>query len=411
MKKYFVVAVISVVMSAVFLSQLASARPYAYFSDVTDTHYNVMAINWLAANGVVQGYSDGTFRPDSQINRAEFLKMLYETIGMVGYDSTELRFIDVPSSEWYVTYVKEAFATGVVNGYPDGTFRPANYINFVEAVKIVMNGFFDVDALYGDGEEYLPCAENLTDYDSIDTNGWYWKYLHVADELCILDFNHAGNYGTGYSPSANISRADMAEMLYRAKTLKDNEELTVYNDSYEPAAIGEEPEDTMMGDDEEEGGDDVVIDDEPFSLASSAFDNNGTIQVQYTCDGSDVSPPLSIAGVPSGAESLALILDDPDAPSGSWIHWLVWNIPPTATGFPEDGLPTSAVAGTTSFGEVGYGGPCPPLEDLKHRYYFKLYALDTDLTLDSSSTKGDLEMAMEGHILETVELMGKYGYN
>lgn len=400
MKKISIVTMVSIIMSAVFLSQLAFAKPYAYFSDVTSTHGHVAAINWLAANGIVEGYSDGTFRPDNQINRAEFLKMLYETIGMEGHDSTELRFIDVPSSGWYVKYVKEAFATGVVNGYPDSTFRPANYINFVEAVKIVMNGYFDVDALYGDGEEYLPCSEDLMGYGNVDTSAWYWKYLHVADELCILDFNHAANYGSGYNPSANISRADMAEMLYRAQTLKDNEELTMYSSDYEPASIGEESDDTM---------------DELFSLTSSVFINNGMIDAIYTCDGADVSPSLNIAGVPNNAESLALILDDPDAPSGSWTHWLVWNIDPDTTmlegGGISSGLPSSAVEGTSGSSIVGYEGPCPPLEDGAHHYNFMLYALDTELGLASGSTKAQLEAAMEGHILDTAELTGLYDSN
>lgn len=405
MKKSFIIVMVSAVMASVALSQLVFASPYAYFSDVTSTHYNATAINWLAANGVVQGYSDGTFRPDSQINRAEFLKMLYETIGMVGYDSTELRFIDVPSSEWYVKYVKEAFATGVVDGYPDGTFRPANYINFVEAVKIVMNGFFDVDALYGDGEEYIPCAYDLTpDYPTedyvADMSAWYWKYLHVAEEMCLIDDGSSvfGLWGIGLD--FDITRADMAELLYRAKTLKDNEELTVYNDSYEPASIVDE-----------EGGDDEMMDDEPLTLTSSAFVNNGTIPAMYTCDGTDTSVPLTISNIPSDAQSLALIVDDPDAPSGSWIHWLVWNINPDAANFSAGSLPDGAISGTSGSNIVGYEGPCPPLEDGAHRYFFDLYALDTELSLASGSTRAQLEAAMATHILETAQIIGLYDAN
>lgn len=370
-----------------------SQTAFASFPDVPADHENADAIAWLQLEGAVQGYPDGSFKPEKLVNRAEFLKMLYETIGMEGHEP-QLSFPDVPANEWYTKYVKEAFYTSVAVGYPDGYFRPENNINFAEAVKVVMNGFFDVDDLYGDGSDYTPCDEVLTDYNGIDQGAWYWKYLHVADEFCIINFEHSAYLPMNYNPSAYITRADMAELLYRSH----NEQADIEIDES----------------DESEG--DVMTDDEPFSLVSSEFDNNGMIDAVNTCDGSDMSPELSIAGVPDDAVTLALILDDPDAPSGSWIHWLVWNIPPDTIIINGDGgmqppLPNEAIVGTNSFGNAHYGGPCPPLEDGAHHYNFVLYALDTTLNLDASATKGDLVMAMDGHIIDTAELTGLYDSN
>ncbi len=135
------------------------------------------------------------------------------------------------------------------------------------------------------------------------------------------------------------------------------------------------------------------------------------IPPKYTCDGPDVSPPLSWSDVPAGAKSLALIADDPDAPMGTWVHWVAWNIPAAARALEEDTpkrdtLPNGIKQGTTDFRSLGYGGPCPPSGT--HRYFFKLYALDTALSLPPSATKKDLENAMRGHILAQAELMGKY---
>ena len=132
----------------------------------------------------------------------------------------------------------------------------------------------------------------------------------------------------------------------------------------------------------------------------------------YTCDGQDASPPLSWSDVPNGAKSLALIADDPDGPMGTWVHWVAWNIPATvrvlgAHVAKRDSLPNGMKQGTSDFRSVaGYGGPCPPSGT--HRYFFKLYALDTTVTLPPSTTKKDLEKVMQGHILQQAELMGKY---
>jgi Raf kinase inhibitor-like YbhB/YbcL family protein len=135
------------------------------------------------------------------------------------------------------------------------------------------------------------------------------------------------------------------------------------------------------------------------------------IPERYTCDGTDVSPDLAWTGIPEGTRSLALICDDPDAPMGTWVHWVLFNIPPDETGLPaevapEASLSNGAIHGTNDFSRLGYGGPCPP--GGTHRYYFKLYALDTKLNLDSGATKAQLEDAMESHILAEGQLMGKY---
>jgi len=143
-----------------------------------------------------------------------------------------------------------------------------------------------------------------------------------------------------------------------------------------------------------------------MTLTSPVFKNNQMIPVKYTCDGENVNPPLKIKEVPEEAESLVLIVDDPDAPVGTWVHWLVWNIDPSFPLIQENVLSFGAVEGLNDFGKNSYGGPCPPSG--MHRYYFKLYALDKKLGLEPSSRKGDLEKIMEGSILEQVELIGFY---
>lgn len=143
-----------------------------------------------------------------------------------------------------------------------------------------------------------------------------------------------------------------------------------------------------------------------MKLTSSVFEHNESIPSTYTCDGRDVNPPFAISGVPEGAKSLALIVDDPDAPAGDWVHWLVWNIDPGTTEIGEGSIPDGAVQGTTDFNRTGWGGPCPPSGT--HRYFFKLYALDTALNLETSAKKAELERAMEGHELERTELIGLY---
>jgi len=142
-----------------------------------------------------------------------------------------------------------------------------------------------------------------------------------------------------------------------------------------------------------------------MNLTSEAFENDGMIPAEYTCDGNDVSPQLSITNVPTNTKRLSLIMDDPDAPIGTFVHWIVWNIS-TDKNKISKGESMSEPEGKTDFGKTGYGGPCPPSGT--HRYFFKLYALDTILDLDSNSTKKELEVAMQNHIIEEATLMGKY---
>ncbi|WP_207384170.1 YbhB/YbcL family Raf kinase inhibitor-like protein [Legionella nagasakiensis] len=144
-----------------------------------------------------------------------------------------------------------------------------------------------------------------------------------------------------------------------------------------------------------------------LSFSSSVFAPNARIPSQYTCDGADVSPPLTWGNQPKGTKSFALIMDDPDAPGGTWDHWVLFNIPAGKLELPANAeVPDGATAGINSWGNTKYQGPCPPSGT--HRYYFKLYALDTILTLNSDANKQDVINAMRGHILTEDILMGLY---
>jgi Raf kinase inhibitor-like YbhB/YbcL family protein len=145
---------------------------------------------------------------------------------------------------------------------------------------------------------------------------------------------------------------------------------------------------------------------EEMRIESTAFSHGGSIPSQYTCDGEDVSLPLRFVDVPTGAVSLALIVDDPDAPVGTWVHWLLWNIDPKTVEIPEGTIPAGAVEGTTSFGSGGYGGPCPPSGT--HRYFFKLSAVNTRLNLPAGAGVRELQEALAGHVLAEAQLMGLY---
>ena len=150
-----------------------------------------------------------------------------------------------------------------------------------------------------------------------------------------------------------------------------------------------------------------------FAMTTTAFSGGGGIPAKYTCDGADVSPALKWHDAPAGTQSFALIADDPDAPVGTWTHWIMWNIPASTTALPE-GVPKvdestdGARQGRNDFKRIGYGGPCPPAGK-PHRYYFKLYALDAKLNVKAGAGKSDLEHAMKGHVLSQSELMGTYG--
>jgi Raf kinase inhibitor-like YbhB/YbcL family protein len=143
-----------------------------------------------------------------------------------------------------------------------------------------------------------------------------------------------------------------------------------------------------------------------MKLTSPAFTNGGRIPARYTCDADNTNPPLTIDDVPQEAKSLVLIMEDPDAPSGIWDHWLVFDIPPNVTEIPESSEPPG-VHGTGTSGNESYNGPCPP--DREHRYFFKLFALDNaNLALPPRSSKKQVFQAMEGHIIDQAELMGRY---
>lgn len=149
-----------------------------------------------------------------------------------------------------------------------------------------------------------------------------------------------------------------------------------------------------------------------LQVTSTAFQEGLPIPPRFTCTEQDLSPALAWTGAPGGTKSFALICDDPDAPMGTWVHWVIFNLPADSTGLPE-GVPiepmlaTGAVQGKNSWKKIGYGGPCPP-PGKPHRYFFKLYALDRTLPLDAQAGKRDVESAMQGHILAQGQLMGTY---
>jgi len=143
-----------------------------------------------------------------------------------------------------------------------------------------------------------------------------------------------------------------------------------------------------------------------FKISSTAFENNGKIPSTYACDGTNINPPLKIENTPKEAKSLALVFDDIDAPRGSYVHWILWNIDPGVKEIKENSVPESAIQGLNDFKKNNYGGPCPPGRG--HKYVFKIYALDTRLNLDSNSTKADLEKAMKSHILAQAQWTGTY---
>lgn len=143
-----------------------------------------------------------------------------------------------------------------------------------------------------------------------------------------------------------------------------------------------------------------------MKIESPAFKNEERIPTKYTCDGRNINPPLNFSEVPSQAKSLALIVDDPDSPTGNFTHWIIWNIAVNKKGFEEDYMAGDEVEGTNDFGDIGYGGPCPGSGT--HRYFFRLYALDTKLELPATTTKEELEEEIEEHIVDEVDLIGLY---
>ncbi len=178
-------------------------------------------------------------------------------------------------------------------------------------------------------------------------------------------------------------------------------------------AVGCDDDEAPVSTDDTPTAAEPSVTDEPspeagtMELSSSAFEPNATIPTVYTCDGDNISPPLTIVEVPDEAVALALIVDDPDAPSGSFIHWAVWSIDPATTEVAEGAVPAGASEGLRGAGGSGYTGPCPPTG--VHRYIFTLYALDAELTLDAATAgRDELVAAMEGHIVAEAELIGTY---
>lgn len=146
----------------------------------------------------------------------------------------------------------------------------------------------------------------------------------------------------------------------------------------------------------------------PFKLDSPAFADGALIPVEYSCDGQNKSPQLRWSEAPANARSFALIMDDPDAPGGTFTHWVLFNVPATAGGLAEADR-TTGLSGQNSFGQTGYGGPCPPRGRGAHRYFFKLYALDVaSLNLKSGASRGELEAAIKGHVIGQAQLMGRF---
>lgn len=143
-----------------------------------------------------------------------------------------------------------------------------------------------------------------------------------------------------------------------------------------------------------------------MTVTSTAFQNNALIPSKYTCDGKNYNPPLTFSQVPSNAQSLVLIIEDPDAPSKVFTHWVVYNMPSSTLQILENQVPQNSSQGKTDFGNIGYGGPCPPSGT--HRYFFKLYALDTTFNLPEGITKEKVEEAVNGHIIESAEIVGLY---
>ena len=148
-----------------------------------------------------------------------------------------------------------------------------------------------------------------------------------------------------------------------------------------------------------------------IKLTSTAFKEGEPVPPQYTCDGVNVSPSLEWSGVPKSAKTLVIFADDPDAPAGTWVHWVLYNLPADNIGMVEnlpatDELRAGGFQGKNDFGKIGYGGPCPPSET--HRYFFKIYALDSELPLKAGATKAEVEKAMEGHVVTQGQLMGMY---
>lgn len=239
MKKYLSLIAIFTVLSA--------QTAFASFTDVEQTHSYFNAIDWLQKQGVVQGYGDGTFKADNNVNRAEFLKMLYEATGPLPDTSAmTINFPDVPANEWYTKYVKIGYDQNVVEGYPDGYFRPENPINRAEALKIVTGEFFTNEPeLYFNGLTEVEklsvegCEVDGHFLSDVEANSWYEPNFLFAQSKCLIPETMIEDLPPPSDdlimPNKLLTRGEMAELLYRAKTLSDSGQ-DKYNVNLQPAS-------------------------------------------------------------------------------------------------------------------------------------------------------------------------------
>lgn len=210
---------------------LSSQVAFAKFPDVPTNFHQYEAITWLEEYGVIQGYPDGTYQPEKPVNRAEFLKMLYKTLevdvnNMAAGGDFYGKFPDVKEGDWFWPYVRYAYLNNTVQGYKDGYFKPGNDISMAEAIKVVIEEFFDpedleiVDPRYCNYDDETWGSAVLIEL-GVDTSAWYWKYLNQASSLCLLSNGYNANGIVGLLVDSYFDRGDMAELLYRARRIID----------------------------------------------------------------------------------------------------------------------------------------------------------------------------------------------
>lgn len=360
---------IGLLTTGLFLfSSFASAAIEPPFPDVAASHKNALAIKTLKDLKIVSGDGKtGLFNPDRILNRAEFAKMIVEAkVWSTDDVSYEAVFPDLPDGQWFTKYMLKAHAMGVIKGTGTGLAAPGRQVLLTEALAMTLRAY------------------GVAIRQPLGKEQWYDPILVMAREQFILDEATKQQIASGHidgkilaSFNAGVPRAEAAQILSNA--------ITRFGSGFTP---------------------DILY---PLSLTSSVFENEGMIPAKYTCDEGDISPPLTISSTAPGTKSFALIVDDPDAPTGTFAHWIMWNIPPDTVEISENTIPTGAIQGQTGFGEQKYGGPCPPSGE-NHHYYFKLYALDKTLDLPIITNKSQLEMALllNAKILGETTLMGTY---
>lgn len=325
------------------------------------------------------------------------------------------------SGHWAEPQIRQAVAQGYVSGYPDGTFQPDRTLRRAEFVKILAAAL----KLAPMPDTQVPFADAANHW--VAAQGW----LQAAVKAGIVA---PENYPQGFDPDGNLPRWEIAVLVMRALGVRAEQAAAAPAPSFPDAGtipgsaqgyvslavsmkiITGYPDGTFRGGDTANRAQAVVMTQRmlgamnALAISSPAFAAGAPIPQTYTCDGQNISPPLQWQGVPAGARSLALIVDDPDAPSGTFTHWLAWNIAPDTTQLAENfsaTAPASVGQGTSDFRQPGYGGPCPP-PGAAHHYHFTLYALDTALDLAAGAGKQQLLDAMQGHIVAQAELVGTY---